>query len=178
MKWGGPLRRRGENLMSDWPLVAVAQRRRQPELMDQPELDPAEHARALTGLGRINRVSRSAGIYWRELGRLAHAHRDRPLRVLDLACGGGDVPIALALRANRSGLAIHFEGCDKSSDAMRFASERAAAQGVTIRFFRLDVLEEDFPPGFDVIISSLFLHHLDGSDAVRLLERMGAPQEN
>lgn len=34
------------------------QRDRQPEVMDQPGLDPAEHDRALQGLRRINGISR------------------------------------------------------------------------------------------------------------------------
>ncbi len=117
-------------------------------------------------------MSRSAAIYWPELRRLARTRPGRPLRVLDLASGGGDVPIALALRAVRSGLPMQFEGCDKSSDAMQFASHRAAARGVAIRFFRLDVIEDEVPPGFDAIISSLFLHHLDAAEAVGLLQRM------
>ena len=37
---------RGEEFMRDWPRVGAAQRRRRPELMDQPGLDPAEHFRA------------------------------------------------------------------------------------------------------------------------------------
>ena len=92
--------------------------------MDQPELDAAEHAHALTGLGRINRVSRSASMYWPELRRLAKSQHGRPVRVLDLACGGGDVPIALARRAVRSGLNIAIEGCDKSAAAVHFAASK------------------------------------------------------
>jgi SAM-dependent methyltransferase len=172
VRWAVRFQRHGEYLMRDWPLAAVAERQRQPELMDQPGLDMAEHARALDGLRRINRVSRSAAIYWPELRRLAETQAGRPLRVLDLASGGGDVPISLALRAMRAGLAMHFEACDKSSDAMRFASDRAAARGVAIHFFRLDVLADEVPAGFDVIISSLFFHHLDGCEAVRLLQKM------
>jgi SAM-dependent methyltransferase len=158
--------------MRDWPLFAVAERRRRAELLDRPGLEMAKRAHALFGLARINRVSLSAAMYWPELRRLAQTCPGRPLRVLDLASGGGDVPIALALRAMRSGLAMHFEGCDKSRDAMRFASDRAAARGAAIRFSRLDVIEDEVPPGFDVIISSLFLHHLGGAEAVGLLQRM------
>ena len=169
----GPIQGQGEKLMRDWPLVAVAHRRRRPELMDQPGLDLAEHAHALDGLGRINRVSRSAAIYWRELRPLREAHsrsaapRARPgqrrRRCADRAGG----------RAMRSGVAMHFEGCDKSGDAMRFATDRAAARGIAIRFFQLDVVLDEVPSGFDVIISSLFLHHLSGSEAAGLLQRMG-----
>jgi SAM-dependent methyltransferase len=140
--------------------------------MDQPGLDAGEHARALSGLGRINRVSRSAAMYWPELRRVAEAEAGRPLRVLDVASGGGDVPIALARRAARSGVNIAIEGCDKSAAAVHFAGEQAAARVLPVRFFTLDALSEEIPAGFDVIISSLFLHHLDEREAVGLLERM------
>jgi SAM-dependent methyltransferase len=140
--------------------------------MDQPGLDAAEHARALSGLGRINRVSRSAAMYWPGLRRLAESQPGRPLRVLDVASGGGDVPIALARRAVRSGVNIAIEGCDRSAAAVQFAGEQAAARAVPVRFFTLDALSDDIPSGFDVIVSSLFLHHLDEREAVGLLERM------
>jgi hypothetical protein len=43
--------------------TALDNRDRQPEVMDQPGLDPREHAKALTGLRRINTISRcSAGL--------------------------------------------------------------------------------------------------------------------
>ena len=44
--------------------TALDNRDRQPEVMDQPGLDPREHAKALTGLRRINTISRcSAGLF-------------------------------------------------------------------------------------------------------------------
>ena len=72
------------------------QRSRRPELMDQPGLELAEHVRALQGLGRINVLSRVGSILWPPIERLARLKgmNDRPLRVLDLATGGGDTPIA------------------------------------------------------------------------------------
>jgi SAM-dependent methyltransferase len=160
--------------MPNWPLVAVADRRRWPELMDQPGLDLADHARALAGLGRINRVSRSAPIYWRELRRFANAQPGKPLRVLDVASGGGDVAIALAWRAKRSRLDLQIEGCDRSVEATQIARKQAAARFAPVRFFTLDVLDADIPSGYDVIISSLFLHHLAEQDAVGLLGRMAS----
>jgi hypothetical protein len=71
--------------------LSALPRRLQPELMDQPGLDPARHRQALRGLRRINFWSRSAGILWPALAGLARAAQ-RPLRVLDQATGGGDVP--------------------------------------------------------------------------------------
>jgi SAM-dependent methyltransferase len=154
------------------PALAAPNRCRRPELMDQPGLGAAEHARALEGLRRINRISQSAAMYWPKLCMFANAGCGETLRVLDLASGGGDVAISLVRRARRSGLDLLVEGCDKSSEATLFARDRASSCGTPIRFFTLDVLKDEIPSGYDVIMTSLFLHHLDEPDAVALLARM------
>ena len=140
--------------------------------MDDPGLDPTEHARALRGLGRINWFSRSAAILWPSIARLARDRAGRPIRVLDLASGGGDVPIALARRAASAGLTVEVEGSDASAEAVRFATSQAEASGAPVPFRVLDALRDPIPAGFDVVSCSLFLHHLDRPDAARLLRSM------
>jgi 2-polyprenyl-3-methyl-5-hydroxy-6-metoxy-1,4-benzoquinol methylase len=149
----------------------LSRRNRQPEIMDQPGLDPALHAAALAGLRRVNRLSATAGSLWRELAPLVRTS-SRPLRVLDIATGGGDIPIALWKRAKRAGIAVQVEGCDRSPTAIEEATKRAEAAGAEVRFFPLDVLAKPIPPGYDATTCSLFLHHLDEVDGVELLRRM------
>jgi SAM-dependent methyltransferase len=153
---------------------AQSQRERRPELMDQPGLDPGEHARALRGLGRINRASRSDAILWPWIARVAEESRQGPVRVLDLACGGGDVAIALARRAAASGLDVRIEGCDLSAVAVEFAARAAQRAGVPVRFAVLDALSDPIPDGCDVVACSLFLHHLALEQAESLLRKMAA----
>ena len=150
----------------------LSSRRRLPEIMDQPGLDPAEHAAALRALGRVNALSRAGSALWPAIARLARRCRDEPLRVLDVASGGGDVPISLARRAVRTGLPVRVEGCDISPRATAFARAEALAQGVAVRFFEWDVRGGPLPEGYDVLTCSLFLHHLDEAEAVDLLARM------
>lgn len=152
----------------------IARRHREPELMDDPALAPEQHILALEGLERINRVSRSEAILWPSIAALARGVPDRPLRVLDVATGGADVPIALAQQARREGLAVEIDGCDISPTALRHAGERSRAAGVEGRFFRLDALRDGLPPGYDVVTCSLFLHHLAEEEAAGLLGRMAA----
>jgi 2-polyprenyl-3-methyl-5-hydroxy-6-metoxy-1,4-benzoquinol methylase len=140
--------------------------------MDQPGVDPAEHARALQGLGRINRLSRSDAILWPAIARLARAAQGAPIRVLDLASGGGDVLLALAERAARACLDVRIEGSDLSAEAVRFARARAVDRNAAIRFSALDVRNDPIPEGYDVVTCSLFLHHLDEADAIALLSKM------
>jgi 2-polyprenyl-3-methyl-5-hydroxy-6-metoxy-1,4-benzoquinol methylase len=46
--------------------------------------------------------------------------------------------------------------------------------GVRLHLFEKDVLAEEFSEQYDVVTSSLFLHHLDSSDAIGLLRSMRA----
>ncbi len=148
--------------------AGLSERDRRPEVMDDPGLDPVEHARALRGLGRINALSRSAAILWPEIEKLARSTRGT-VRVLDLASGGGDVPIALARKAAARRRKVVIEGSDASPVAVRFATARSRGR---VPFRVLDALREPIPGGFDVLTCSLFLHHLDRTEARRLLAKM------
>jgi 2-polyprenyl-3-methyl-5-hydroxy-6-metoxy-1,4-benzoquinol methylase len=152
--------------------VDLSRRELLPELMDDPTLDGPEHDLALRGLERINRWSGSARILWPGIRDIAR-QLDRPLRVLDVATGGGDVPIALARRAARSGISLCISGCDFSNQALDIARKNSLRTGVTLELFNLDVLREAIPSGYDVITTSLFLHHLGDSDGKLFLRQAG-----
>jgi len=148
-------------------------RRSQPEIMEQPDLDPRHHVAALRGLSRVNLWSRSAGILWPPLRDLARTMPTTTLRVLDLATGGGDLPIRLWHKARRQGLKIEFAGCDISPVAIDHARDSARRAGAKISFFVQDVLYGEPLQGYDVVMASLFLHHQESEDAARtLLRRM------
>jgi 2-polyprenyl-3-methyl-5-hydroxy-6-metoxy-1,4-benzoquinol methylase len=142
--------------------------------MDQPGLDPREHIRALDGLGRINLVSRSIAPLWPHVVHAAGLVSGRPLRVLDLACGGGHLGIALARRARRTGRPLHLHGCDMSPAALAYARRLAETHRVDASFETLDVVRDPLPGGFDVVLASLFLHHLGDEDAALMLRSMAA----
>jgi 2-polyprenyl-3-methyl-5-hydroxy-6-metoxy-1,4-benzoquinol methylase len=146
---------------------SLALRVREDELMDDPQLDPAAHARALRGLTRINRISRSVATIWPRV-RATARHGDRPLRVLDLATGAGDLPIGLARRAARDGIPLEIAACDISPRAIAHGRAAAERAGVRVAFFEHDCLAAGIPPGYDVVTCALFLHHLDEADIVRL----------
>ena len=126
----------------------------------------------------------------------------RPVRILDVATGGGDVAIGVAEAARRAGIGVSITGIDISPVAVQQARERARARrvyggpdsdvgaenrffaernnqalaaqqrGVSVEFTQLDALRDELPGGFDVVTCSLFLHHLDAADAAELLRRM------
>ena len=145
--------------------------------MDDPSLDAAAHAHALKGLEKINAVSLSAATLWSALQRFYIASGKNPLRILDVACGAGDMVLALALKARRQNLPWSFEGCDFNSQAVAYAQNRAAETGVTsVNFFVLDVLRDSIPARFDIVINSLFLHHLTEEQVLRFFKTLARSQ--
>lgn len=150
----------------------VRERRLQPEQMDQPGLDETVHRSALRGLQFINAFCLTHRSFWRPIRRLAVSKRSTGIRILDVACGGGDVALRLALAAKRQRLPIVIDGCDISATAISVAAERAKAMDVSSRFFQFDVLNEKWPEGYDVIMTSLFLHHLTADAVVHVLQSM------
>ncbi len=155
------------------PKMNLCHRRRQPELMDQPGLDAVEHAAALAGLERINRLSRSSAIVWGAMRTLLREGGHRPLAVMDVASGGGDVALAVARRARRAGIQVRIEGYDISPTAVDLAHHRAQRERAdNVAFFPLNVVREPLPGGYDVVMCSLFLHHLSDEQAIDLLGKM------
>jgi SAM-dependent methyltransferase len=162
-------------------------RRREPELMDQPDLAPPAHDAALAGLERINRWSAADTTLRgpvlalakerRAEGRLATSTPPTPptpLTLLDVACGGGDVPIALQLAARREGLALDITAIDRSPQAVAHARAAAERRGADLAVAVRDACDGRPLPPADVVSCSLFLHHLDADAAVALLAAMGA----
>ena len=93
------------------------------------------------------------------------------IRVVDVACGGGDVAIAVKRRAARAGLKVEVIGCDVSGTALKLARDAAERAGVTVSFELIDAVAGPLPPG-EVVMSSLFLHHLTDDTAATVLGRM------
>lgn len=145
----------------------------QPERMDDPNLPQDEHLRALAGLARLNRLTGVSWPIYNQLKRIATLLR-RPLKVLDVATGSGDLPIRWARRARAEGLPMQITAIDISDVAIRYAQEEARRVGVNVCFQQRDCLGQRLPAGFDVVTCSLFIHHLEEAQIAQLLVAMRA----
>jgi 2-polyprenyl-3-methyl-5-hydroxy-6-metoxy-1,4-benzoquinol methylase len=150
------------------------QRIRVPELMDDPGLAPGLHHQALLGLERLNIISASADLLWSQLRLIPRDAKGSALRVLDIATGGGDIPLALAKRARKEGRALELVASDLSATALQHARDKATENRIAIEFRQIDALHDALPGEFDAVITSLFTHHLDPPQVVALLRNMAS----
>lgn len=82
-------------------------------------------------------------------------------RVLDLGCGTG----TLAIMAKRAQPDAHISGLDADPDVLERARDKADAASLSIRFDQ--GLSNELPyvdASFDLVLSSLFFHHLSPED--------------
>lgn len=154
-------------------LQSLMQRRFRSEQMDDPALDPAEHELALGGLRRLNLISGANRQLWRVIAAQTAVQPGQRLQILDVASGGGDIALGVWMLAQRHGVELRILGLDVSPSACARASRRCAPAGDSITFGCTDVTRTALPEGFDVVTSSLFLHHLARDEAVTLLSKMG-----
>lgn len=143
----------------------------EPELLDQPGNDPAVLAGNLADLRRVNR--------WLGGVRLTIAGLDvltsdlRPgdsLRVIDVATGGADIPVAVSKWAELRGLRAHILATDRSAEVLRLAGPRNTE---LVEFSLADACHLPFTDdSVDVAICSLVLHHLSPEEAVSMLQEM------
>lgn len=142
------------------------------ERMDAPDVPPTAHLQALAGLRRINRISRTAETMLGRLTAFGHRQRLKRLRLLDVASGGGDVPIAIALGARRAGLTVDLTLFDRSPVALDHAATQARMHRIDVQTIVGDAATRLPKDAFDAVTCSLFLHHLSATDVVATMANM------
>jgi len=142
------------------------------ELMDQEDLSKAELAQALSGLARLNLISLAARQIWNQIKKILPDKDLKNISILDLACGGGDTLFSLEKFAEREGIAFNGLGLDINKLTVGIARDTAVANGSKVNFKIHDAVKDAVPEGYDVIICSLFLHHLSRENVVSVLENI------
>ena len=149
----------------------LSSRDRQPEVMDQPALDPARHLEALQDLARIHRFTGTLSRFWAPIHRLLKAQKRKSLTLMDVGCGDGFLVRQLFKKARQCGYELKICGCDFSKRALDFARQSADAQRIPMELYQLDITDNEIPVSVDVVTCSLFLHHFTSDEVVAILRK-------
>jgi 2-polyprenyl-3-methyl-5-hydroxy-6-metoxy-1,4-benzoquinol methylase len=145
-------------------------RRLDAEIMDDPGQTEADFRAALDGLEFLNRITFAHPPILGALDRLVAESGAPALSILDVGAGGGDTLRAVARWGARRGIALDLWGLDRSPWAERHAMER----GTPARWITSDLFDLPADRRFDVVMCSLFAHHLDDAQLVAFLRWLPA----
>jgi SAM-dependent methyltransferase len=108
---------------------------------------------------------------WLDAFRGAPSALGRPLRILDIGSGYGDTLRRIERWASARGIAAELTGLDLNPDATAIASEATPATS-KIHWVSSDVFAYTPTRPVDLVVSSLFAHHLSDEEIVRFLQWM------
>jgi ubiquinone/menaquinone biosynthesis C-methylase UbiE len=137
-----------------------------PEQMDADNVDPHELQNALRFIRRINRFLRYNACVVNAVGE-----RFEPTMtsVLDVGAGSGDLLVEL----HHKHPSLTLIGLDRHAATVSHGATLDATQRAGVRFVRGDALALPFSDAsIDLVVSTMFLHHLPDEVAVAALAEM------
>jgi hypothetical protein len=153
----------------------VPERRHGPELIDLPpeSYSQSEYAGGLADIRTVNRFLGDYRAILKTFSTLAAdiaASVERPIRVLDIATGSADIPVAIVKWARQEGIPVAITAVDINPLAI---SEAAALTRVypEITVDVADGFSLPFGEGsFDIVLCAKTLHHFSEEETIRLLK--------
>lgn len=141
------------------------------ELMDGP-CSYEEFRACLKDLEKVNRFTSAYKPTLHFLERVVSRESlPKPLRILDVGSGGGDMLRRVAEWARHQKIEVELTGIDLNPHSTRTAQEFSAGkrEAAGIRWINADIFRYDPPGGVDVVLSALFTHHLESAEVVRFI---------
>jgi 2-polyprenyl-3-methyl-5-hydroxy-6-metoxy-1,4-benzoquinol methylase len=134
--------------------------------MDDLESSGPVIEQTLRELALINRLL--GGNHVTLLGIKKFADASRPLHILDIGCGGGDMLILMAEWARKNDIEMRFTGIDANSHIVDYAIQNTRNYS-EIDYLCCDVLSEQYSQlKCDIVTATLFTHHFNDQQLIEL----------
>jgi 2-polyprenyl-3-methyl-5-hydroxy-6-metoxy-1,4-benzoquinol methylase len=132
------------------------------EKMDDFSISGLELRKTLITLGRINRWLGGNRVTLNGIRKVLNGHsKKEPITILDLGCGGGDILRDVAEFGKQKGYSFKIIGVDANKSTVGYAKELSQSFP-DISFLHCDIFSEEFKRlEYDLVLTSLFLHHFD-----------------
>ncbi len=144
------------------------------EFLDAPDSDPHLTEEGYRFMKLVNRIGGGTPAVREFLtAELGDHPRDRPVRILDIGVGGGDIPLSIMRWARRRGYRVEFtcvDFNDKALEMTQSAIDRSGGEG--IKLVQADIFQYQPVGDFDYAIGSMVFHHFTNDEIHRLVAHL------
>jgi 2-polyprenyl-3-methyl-5-hydroxy-6-metoxy-1,4-benzoquinol methylase len=153
--------------------IDTTQRSNATEIMDDFSMKGTLLRDTLDKLGSINKWLGGNTITLNGIKQLLkNQPKTKTYTIVDLGCGHGDILRLVADYGRKHNFSFNLIGIDANQDAIDYASE-LSVNYPELTFQNLDIFSEAFQNlDYDIVLSTLFLHHFKNEDIVTLLQNV------
>ncbi len=153
--------------------IDTTQRSNATEIMDDFSMKGTLLRDTLDKLGSINKWLGGNTITLNGIKQLLkNQPKTKTYTIVDLGCGHGDILRLVADYGRKHNFSFNLIGIDANQDAIDYASE-LSVNYPELTFQKLDIFSEAFQNlDYDIVLSTLFLHHFKNEDIVTLLQNV------
>jgi 2-polyprenyl-3-methyl-5-hydroxy-6-metoxy-1,4-benzoquinol methylase len=151
-------------------LLDTSKRSEEVEIMDDFSVDGPMLRKTLDSLDLINKWLGGTGVTLVGLKKvLDKQSKDKLYTIMDLGCGSGELLRKVADFGRSNGFKFKLIGIDANLNTIQYARELSLKYD-NIEFHQCDILSKEFSEyQYDLVLSSLFLHHFTYRQLVDLL---------
>jgi len=154
-------------------LIDFYQRKNTPEIIDGNEYTVHEYLQWLKQLSVVNHLTQSCRFTVQNIEQLLKTTKTtQAITLLDLGCGGGDTIIEILRWNHKKKYPLRVMGLDNNPHCLDFLNKRLKQENLTAELILGDGLEFIKTHQVDIVINSLFTHHLNDTQIVALLAFM------
>jgi 2-polyprenyl-3-methyl-5-hydroxy-6-metoxy-1,4-benzoquinol methylase len=153
-------------------IVNTKHRTKQVELMDDLTMTGELLGDTLDQLANINRWLGGNSVTLKGLKKiLKNEQKNRPITVIDLGCGNGDMLRKVANYGKKEGYNFKLIGIDANEYTVNYA-KKLSQNYDEINYLQQDVFSNEFKNiSYDIVLSTLFLHHFTENEIVDVLAK-------
>ncbi len=151
-------------------IINTKYRSRETELMDDFSMDGELLHKTLDQIAKINRWLGGNRITLNGLEKVLRNYpKDKPLTIIDIGCGNGDMLRVVSGFLKRKGFVFNLIGVDANENTISYAKE-LSKDYPEIQYLQQDIFSKEFKNlNYDLVLATLFLHHFNEDDLIALL---------
>jgi 2-polyprenyl-3-methyl-5-hydroxy-6-metoxy-1,4-benzoquinol methylase len=145
----------------------------EPEIMDDLEMEGEELASTLRQIAMVNKYLGGTEVVLAGVKKLLKGKSvDRPIKIIDLGCGGGEILRKIADWGAKKGIELELMGVDANAFIVDYAADLSQDYS-NIRYRQINIFSPEFEDlEYDIALCSLFLHHFTDQEIVELMKKM------